>query len=1061
MFNTIKKFWPTKKKETPPHGTSTVEEMRRRDEAAARKPASQLSQNDLYRIIQSTRMPVDYDMDVSYPKPQQYIQIKHPRDMVKAQAYIMSKVSQQSGFQEDMFIPYFMVPVENFAAWVQLLPASEDWHHSTLGGLFAHSLDVGLRALKIFENRNLYVEGTGLSLEGSLPRFRLACFLGGLLHDVGKIFEDISVTNRKGEMWVPQIEPLYTWALRTQSTEYQIIWRKGRYLESHELYTPYYIRSIIPTNVLQFLSEGDPNVARILVGALSSNATDVYGRLWNIIKTADTTSSQYDLVTHKNERTAELAKEFAFPTGIKFIEAVNQLLDERVWSINKPKGQIYVFESGAFVLWNKLSFAALSSKLKALGFPAYTHSMEVARLIVESTVAAPNEVPLGETQAQGFQMVPLWKIHVEGDGDFLALRIPQAPRLLGERSVPNATNCRLVDMTVDDITVFGTLLDFDESQKEDPQMTQTNPGDAAAQPAAAQPSSEKTTSNPETQAAEGNDSSSSSDSSESSETSDTSGEGKGNAHPAPEAADREEKEESGSTQSTATNPADAAATAPSGNTGSNVQEKEKQGEADASQATRPVSNRIRRIEPESEHEKEPAEKAGEQTAETAAAPVGQTAAAPAADPDTAFQNPTSDAAMNTEAFVETYEDAGFLDDHPRAVQVSAHASAEDEGTDEFGGEIVDADDEEPEAAPPVESEPPAQAKPIPTIEELVADDKHPRALQVTDALMVSMSQVLKRHETFTQNFCQLIFETAVSDCARKLRADSIRADQRIPPAWADKLKDIDLSDEAEAVTVYVIPPASYCRDTTDTAITLATLCRITGVRTELVYRTIDVMCTKKQADLVNLKSLEEGRFTVFTQMMVSSKPLVQNAANELKTGGDPAFGVVFRNQMKFVLQAIETDFDNAQYRKATAFELSDNTVEALEKLVRIVSGKPEKAEVEPNRSPQESPHHPTEAPKPENDEGEVIQLHVNAGASMKMIFESLAAQIEAGQGPWVKTLLVTKDVCTLEDSCLELIVEQYNDFTADKLRARIQAEENGYMGFKIRGTKIFFNKTCN
>lgn len=982
MFNPIKKFWPTKKKETPPHSMSTVEEMRRRDEAAARKPASQLSQNDLYRIIQSTRMPVDYDMDVSYPKPQQYIQIKHPRDMVKAQAYIMSKVSQQSGFQEDMFIPYFMVPVENFAAWVQLLPASEDWHHSTLGGLFAHSLDVGLRALKIFENRNLYVEGTGLSLEGSLPRFRLACFLGGLLHDVGKIFEDISVTNRKGEMWVPQIEPLYTWALRTQSTEYQIIWRKGRYLESHELYTPYYIRSIIPTNVLQFLSEGDPNVARILVGALSSNATDVYGRLWNIIKTADTTSSQYDLVTHKNERTAELAKEFAFPTGIKFIEAVNQLLDERVWSINKPKGQIYVFESGAFVLWNKLTFAALSSKLKALGFPAYTHSMEVARLIVESTVAAPNEVPLGETQAQGFQMVPLWKIHVEGDGDFLALRIPQAPRLLGERSVPNATNCRLVDMTVDDITVFGTLLDFDESQKEDPQMTQTNPSDAAA-------------------------------------------------------------------------------TAPSGNTGSNVQEKEKQGEADASQATRPVSNRIRRIEPESEHEKEPAEKAGEQTAENAVAPVGQTAAAPAADPDTASQNPTSDAAMNTEAFVETYEDAGFLDDHPRAVQVSAHASAEDEGTDEFGGEIVDADDEEPEAAPPVESEPPAQAKPIPTIEELVADDKHPRALQVTDALMVSMSQVLKRHETFTQNFCQLIFETAISDCARKLRADSIRADQRIPPAWADKLKDIDLSDEAEAVTVYVIPPASYCRDTTDTAITLATLCRITGVRTELVYRTIDVMCTKKQADLVNLKSLEEGRFTVFTQMMVSSKPLVQNAANELKTGGDPAFGVVFRNQMKFVLQAIETDFDNAQYRKATAFELSDNTVEALEKLVRIVSGKPEKAEVEPNRSPQESPHHPTEAPKPENDEGEVIQLHVNAGASMKMIFESLAAQIEAGQGPWVKTLLVTKDVCTLEDSCLELIVEQYNDFTADKLRARIQAEENGYMGFKIRGTKIFFNKTCN
>ena len=201
---------------------------------------------------------------------------------------------------------------------------------------------------------------------------------------------------------------------------------------------------------------------------------------------------------------------------------------------------------------------------------------------------------------------------------------------------------------------------------------------------------------------------------------------------------------------------------------------------------------------------------------------------------TPSQNPTSTVEgkpTDPAAFAAEYEDDGFLYDNPPAEGSCRHAAAIllDEDVDEDGGEIVDAEEEEGEArSEPATPTPEPAAKPyVPTLAELMLEEKAPRALQVTDSLMVSMSRVLKQSEAFTLPFFQLLFEVAVSECAQRLRADTIRGDQKIPSAWLAKMKDVDMSDEAEAVTVHVMPPCAYARDTTSTAVTLAALCRIT------------------------------------------------------------------------------------------------------------------------------------------------------------------------------------------------------------------------------------------
>ena len=438
------------------------------------------SHADLYKLIQQAHKPETSDKDIAYPKPLQYVSAKHPSDMIKGQAFLLSHISIQSGFQENEFIRYILKPVENFAAWVQLLPASENYHHISLGGLFAHSLDVGLRALKIFENRNLYVEGTAVSREGNLQRFRLACFLGGMLHDIGKIFEDIIIVNRDGDVWCSQLEPLYEWANRTETKDYKFIWRKGRYLESHELYTPYYVPKIIPLDVLKYLSEGDPNVSRILIGCLSSNTADVYGRMGKIIEIADSSSTEYDI---KHKKINANASEYQYPIGSTFLSIIRQMLANGELGANVKGGQVYVTDHGAFILWTEKFFSKLVPLLTEKGFPATTKRLELAKLLVESTIARVNEITNEEGTPEAY---PLWKIRIEEGGEHYALRLSKVQSIFPEGTTPTDM-VSIIDMKDEDKRAFGTLdgakkeKSFEQEPQSKPEANQSHKDDAQAQ----------------------------------------------------------------------------------------------------------------------------------------------------------------------------------------------------------------------------------------------------------------------------------------------------------------------------------------------------------------------------------------------------------------------------------------------------------------------------------------------------------------------------------------------------------------------------------------------------
>src|SRR5437879_10772112 len=98
-----------------------------------------------------------------------------------------------------------------FRAVVGDLPASAEHHHSEAGGLYQHSLEVGLRALEEFEGNILMERKPDGSVDSfrsarNRPRWQYATFIAALCHDLGKLF-DLEV--RGGEQrWCPLHQPL-------------------------------------------------------------------------------------------------------------------------------------------------------------------------------------------------------------------------------------------------------------------------------------------------------------------------------------------------------------------------------------------------------------------------------------------------------------------------------------------------------------------------------------------------------------------------------------------------------------------------------------------------------------------------------------------------------------------------------------------------------------------------------------------------------------------------------------------------------------------------------------
>jgi len=127
--------------------------------------------------------------------------------------------------------------IKRYIEYVHMIPASEDQHHSTPGGMIVHSLEASRWAQKWAKSKTPPSTGMHDLDRRSRPAYKYAAWLATLMHDAGKVLRDIVIDavdievdgenkrvsrDRPVPTWRPQKESLVDWAKRFHVATYSV-----------------------------------------------------------------------------------------------------------------------------------------------------------------------------------------------------------------------------------------------------------------------------------------------------------------------------------------------------------------------------------------------------------------------------------------------------------------------------------------------------------------------------------------------------------------------------------------------------------------------------------------------------------------------------------------------------------------------------------------------------------------------------------------------------------------------------------------------------------------------
>lgn len=228
------------------------------------------------------------------------------------------------------------------------LPASADHHHSSRFGLLQHSLEVALNMLEEFEKTLLPDAPPDVALfntEADPLQTQYLCFLAGLGHDLGKLFDIELVAGER--RWSP-LNETYAEFLRQVKREPVLEWNDKRVRGGHAQFSPWLMHHLLSPADVRFLGlERLPELGGGLTGT----------------HTADQSTPLAHLVTKLDQQSVEQAAPdwmLKRPDSKvnQFIRALRHLISDGRLRVNTLGAPVYVTgDKAAVVIPRSLSAA--------------------------------------------------------------------------------------------------------------------------------------------------------------------------------------------------------------------------------------------------------------------------------------------------------------------------------------------------------------------------------------------------------------------------------------------------------------------------------------------------------------------------------------------------------------------------------------------------------------------------------------------------------------------------------------------------------------------------------
>lgn len=275
----------------------------------------------------------------------------------KTQALI-ADIERQSRLSHEVFQRDMMPALVAYAEFVQLTPASEAHHHSHIGGLIAHTLEVVLASLTFRNGFLLPLHARTEVIDAQRDHWSYAVFFGALLHDVGKVLTDLQIDVRDNptspsRRWLPLSGAL----TMSRATEYEVRFapKAERDYLAHQRLSLVMLQSIVPANALAFLGR-EQTVLSALTKYLSGDegvTDDGAKALSDIIKRGDQFSVSRNLANGPRQRFITAT---AVPLNELLMQSIRQLLrDGTKLPLNRNGAAGWVFEGSVWFVAKRLA----------------------------------------------------------------------------------------------------------------------------------------------------------------------------------------------------------------------------------------------------------------------------------------------------------------------------------------------------------------------------------------------------------------------------------------------------------------------------------------------------------------------------------------------------------------------------------------------------------------------------------------------------------------------------------------------------------------------------------
>ncbi|WP_298771671.1 TraI domain-containing protein [uncultured Shewanella sp.] len=285
---------------------------------------------------------------------------------------------------ESRFIQLYLAPISIFSVLVQEIPASEYHHHSGVGGLVLHTLDVMENAMKLREGVVCLQYGEERSNELA-EVFTYCVAMGALLHDIGKLSCDFDWVYIDGDQNIVSFDPL-TSPFLTRGTMFAARFSTEKHHNLHMSYNIAYYNRVLPTCGKEWLNSYQ-KMRHLLFQAVAGRM-ELAGEVGKVLLQADRESARLDTAKPEHEHIVSVPHS-RNRLGSTFITKFRELIDNDKLTYNKPGAMLWVDDAWIYAVSGTL-ITCIREHLKFDGVDIPTQLPTLFSLLMAEDVIYPN-----------------------------------------------------------------------------------------------------------------------------------------------------------------------------------------------------------------------------------------------------------------------------------------------------------------------------------------------------------------------------------------------------------------------------------------------------------------------------------------------------------------------------------------------------------------------------------------------------------------------------------------------------------------------------------------------